>query len=172
MAVSELVIKDLSGPCAGLVYEVNPVAGATGYTWTLPTDWKMVSGQGTNRIMVTAGTAPGDISVTATNGVCSSNRTSIQPNAAVAGASLVIPNVFSPNNDGDNDTWVIEHLENFTDNELTILNRWGNEVYKAKSYKNTWNGSSLTEGTYFYLLKVKVCDGTDRMYKGYLTLVR
>ncbi|MFT7333024.1 MAG: gliding motility-associated-like protein, partial [Sphingobacteriales bacterium] len=74
---------------------------------------------------------------------------------------LNLPNGFSPNNDGMNDTWVIDGLENFPDNELVIFNRWGNQVFSAKGYKNDWNGVSngkftlgigLPVGTYFYAL--------------------
>jgi len=77
---------------------------------------------------------------------------------------LTIYNLFSPNNDGTNDTFVIENIENF-DNELSIYNRWGNIVFKATNYQNDWDGTSnagtvfrrdqrLPAGTYYYTIKV------------------
>ena len=47
-------------------------------------------------------------------------------------APLTIVNTFSPNGDGINDIWVIKNIELYPDNELTVINRWGNEVYSCK----------------------------------------
>ena len=74
-------------------------------------------------------------------------------------------NLFSPNDDGVNDTFVIEGIEAFP-NQLKIFNRWGNTVYSAKNYQNNWNGvantnrslnegDKLPPGTYFYSLEIK-----------------
>jgi len=84
---------------------------------------------------------------------------------------LEFKNVFSPNNDGINDTWVINNLEYYPENELVILNRWGNEVYSQKSYTNNWDGTQLSEGTYFYVLNVQMCNETKK-FTGYITVVR
>ncbi len=76
--------------------------------------------------------------------------------------SLFIPNGFSPNNDGVNDVFEIIGLDNFPNNELLILNRWGDAVYQAAPYNNDWDGTSnmgiggsgrLTDGTYFFVFK-------------------
>lgn len=85
---------------------------------------------------------------------------------------LVISNVFTPNGDGVNDTFVIPGLETYSDTELTIINRWGNVVYQKTNYKNDWDGSGLVEGTYFYVLRAKNKAGVWDTYKGYLTLLR
>ena len=71
----------------------------------------------------------------------------------VAGVQLT--NVFTPNGDGKNDTFVIVGLENFDNADLAVYNRWGNEVYRNSNYKNTWDGDGLNDGTYYYILKVK-----------------
>ncbi|EDP96726.1 T9SS C-terminal target domain-containing protein [Kordia algicida OT-1] len=80
---------------------------------------------------------------------------------------LAIPNGFSPNGDMINDVWEIACLDNFTDNELVIFNRFGTIVYKTRNYTNDWNGQSnqnvvlignddiLPVGTYFYILKLQ-----------------
>ena len=41
----------------------------------------------------------------------------------------------------------------------------------VKGYQNNWDGSNLSDGTYFYYLKVNMCD-EDNSYKGYVTIVR
>lgn len=80
---------------------------------------------------------------------------------------LEIPSGFSPNDDTINDVWKITCLDNYTDNELTIFNRWGTIIYKVKNYANDWDGTSnqgmvifknndrLPVGTYFYVLKLQ-----------------
>jgi gliding motility-associated-like protein len=165
-------IRDLSTPCVGLSYEVDPVPGATTYTWTVPAGWSIVSGQGTPRITVTAGMGNGDISVVASNGGCTDGPVYYTPNPTFANSELHFPNVFSPNNDGTHDKWEIRNILNYPDNEVTIINRWGNQVYHSKTYKNNWDGDNLSEGTYFYIVRVKLCDGQDKMFKGYVMIVR
>lgn len=80
---------------------------------------------------------------------------------------LEVPSGFSPNDDGTNDVWEIACLDNYTDNELTIFNRWGTIIYKTRNYQNDWNGTAnqgtvifkknqhLPVGTYFYVLKLE-----------------
>jgi gliding motility-associated-like protein len=93
--------------------------------------------------------------------------------SSVSATNLFIPNVFTPNGDGKNDTFEIRGLNLFSENELKIISRWGNEVYKATNYKNDWTGEGLNEGTYYYLLRVKENSGAQwQMFKGYITLIR
>lgn len=92
---------------------------------------------------------------------------------AVSGTSLNIPNLFTPNGDGTNDTFEIRGLDLFAENDISIVNRWGNEVFKQENYKNNWNGDGLNEGTYFYILKVKETSTSDwQVFKGWVTLIR
>ncbi|WP_169306843.1 gliding motility-associated C-terminal domain-containing protein [Pedobacter polaris] len=90
----------------------------------------------------------------------------------VAG-SLVIPNLFTPNGDGTNDVFEIRGLEHFAANDLLVVNRWGNEVFKQTNYKNTWAGEGLNEGTYFYVIRVKENQNSEwQVFKGYITLMK
>lgn len=91
-------------------------------------------------------------------------------NKSIAG--IIIPNVFTPNGDGLNDTFEIPGLELFEANELTIVNRWGGTVYDKKGYKNDWAATGLNEGTYYYLLKVKTAEDKWQVYKGFVTILR
>src|SRR5690606_17644868 len=54
----------------------------------------------------------------------------------VVPSALRIPNVFTPNGDGRNDRFEIEGTEGFDRIELTVVNRWGNEVYRSTDYGN------------------------------------
>jgi len=85
---------------------------------------------------------------------------------------LIVPNVFTPNGDGINDTFAIPGLDTYSQNEIVIINRWGNNVYEKKNYQNDWTGNGLVEGTYFYVLRVFNIAGEWDTYKGYVTLIR
>lgn len=88
-----------------------------------------------------------------------------------------VPDVITPNNDGINDFLVINCLENYPDNELTIYSRWGEIVYQAFGYTNNWDGyaeknkSKLPDGTYVFILKVNIA-GEEKTINGSLTIVR
>jgi gliding motility-associated-like protein/uncharacterized repeat protein (TIGR01451 family) len=84
-----------------------------------------------------------------------------------------IPSLFSPNGDGVNDEFVIKDLGDYAQNELIVINRWGNEVYRQADYKNSWSGTGLNEGTYFYIVRLKKSNGESWVIrKGYVTLIR
>jgi gliding motility-associated-like protein len=84
-----------------------------------------------------------------------------------------IPNVFSPNEDNENDVFTIRFLFDRPKKELTVYNRWGLVVYESTSYTNNWdgkhtNGNLLAEGVYFYVLDI----GEKENKTGSVTLFR
>ncbi|MCX2496321.1 gliding motility-associated C-terminal domain-containing protein, partial [Pedobacter sp. PF22-3] len=103
-----------------------------------------------------------------------SNNNLMKANAAmITGSDLLIPNLFTPNGDGINDTFEINGLAEFAENDITIVNRWGNEVFRAKGYQNNWTGEGLNEGTYYYLLRARKGGSSEwKVFKGYITLIR
>ncbi|WMN10943.1 HYR domain-containing protein [Marivirga salinae] len=89
---------------------------------------------------------------------------------------------FSPDNDGINEIWKIEGIEEYRNNEVVIYNRWGNIVFAIKGYDNQYNvfdgnanrntslgGGQLPEGTYFY--KIRFAEGHSDL-EGFLVLKR
>ena len=83
---------------------------------------------------------------------------------------LKIPNIFTPNGDGQNDYFQIGYdtgepindlNKYFLSTKLVIFNRWGRTVYESKDYKNDWDGGNLPDGTYFYVLE---CKGYTKNY--------
>ncbi|MGY0034551.1 DUF7507 domain-containing protein [Pedobacter sp. NJ-S-72] len=82
-----------------------------------------------------------------------SNRAEV--NIKVIPIELFIPNTITPNGDGKNDTFKIIGRESFDGIELLVFNRWGNEVYKNGNYLDEWDGSGLTDGTYYYIITLK-----------------
>ncbi len=69
---------------------------------------------------------------------------------------LDVPNVFSPNGDGTNDTWHIKNIEGYPACGVEVFNRWGSRVFYTKNYTAEWNGSfnghPLPAGTYYYII--------------------
>ncbi|MBV6403869.1 MAG: choice-of-anchor L domain-containing protein [Flavobacteriales bacterium] len=84
-----------------------------------------------------------------------------------SGCQIVIPNVFSPNGDGDNDTFYIDGIQG-TNNKVRIFNRWGQVVFEANNYRNTWDGRNVPDGTYFYEV---VVEGGEGPFTGHLTIL-
>lgn len=68
-------------------------------------------------------------------------------------SEVIIPNVITPNGDGENDKFVILGLRD-RDNEVQIWDRWGKEVYKASNYQNNFGAGDLSDGVYFYWIRV------------------
>ncbi len=81
---------------------------------------------------------------------------------------ILIPNVFSPNNDGINDLLVIENVQYYR-NHLAIYNRWGQLVFEATDYQNNWRALDVADGTYFYLL---LLTESDEEFTGHVTILR
>jgi gliding motility-associated-like protein len=93
-------------------------------------------------------------------------------------ASLFVPNCFTPNQDGYNDTFmpVSQNLDEFN---MLIFNRWGELLYETDNPENGWNGKVNGKicpiGTYFYLVKYTTeCSSgmeKDGTLKGSVTLL-
>lgn len=84
-----------------------------------------------------------------------------------------VPNAFSPNDDGQNDTWQIPNIEDYPDCKVIIFNRWGNQVFSSKGYREPWdgthNGRPLPPGTYYYTLRL---DNKQELVKGSVVIIR
>lgn len=87
----------------------------------------------------------------------------------IEASNVFIPNTFTPNGDGTNDKFEIVGVEGYDQVRLTIVNRWGNEVYRNDSYNNEWNGSGLNEGTYYYIVTLRK-GTTDTVHKGWVLI--
>jgi gliding motility-associated-like protein len=62
-----------------------------------------------------------------------------------------IPNVFTPNNDDHNQTFMVD--EPLLGSRVSVFNRWGKLVYRSMNYQNDWNGSDLPSAVYYYLIQ-------------------
>jgi gliding motility-associated-like protein len=87
-----------------------------------------------------------------------------------------VPQGFSPDGDGKNETWFIKGLP--AGNKVTVFNRWGSKVFEQTEYSNTWNGfpnvsgalgsNKLPQGTYYYIIEFN--DKSIKPLNGFVVL--
>jgi gliding motility-associated-like protein len=89
--------------------------------------------------------------------------------------SIFIPDGFSPNGDGTNDTWVIDNIYLFPQCEVEVYNRWGELLFRSVGYGTPWDGrydgKELPVGTYYYIVKLNDPMFPD-VFTGPLTIMR
>lgn len=85
----------------------------------------------------------------------------------------LMPNAFTPNGDGINDTWEIKYLDSYPGCTVNIFNRYGHKVFTSIGYPAPWDGrdknSNLAAGVYYYIIDPK--NGRKAM-SGYITVIR
>lgn len=85
----------------------------------------------------------------------------------------VVPNTFTPNNDGTNDTWYIKYLDTYPDVTVDVFNRYGFRIFSSIGYPKPWdgtyNGQQLPVGTYYYIINPKL---GRSVISGSLTIIR
>ena len=85
-------------------------------------------------------------------------------------AGVYIPDAFTPNNDGQNDTWELKGLEEYPDAEVTVFDRWGQAVFYNKgSYQKPFDGNTLPTGSYAYVIR---SEPAGHVFRGKLLLIR
>jgi len=87
---------------------------------------------------------------------------------------LVIPNTFSPNNDGINDIFQAKTQLDIQV-ECTIFNRWGNIIHTSNNIHNLWNGQykgkDVPFGTYYYVIEYWI-NGIKKTKAGFIYVTR
>jgi gliding motility-associated-like protein len=85
----------------------------------------------------------------------------------------IVPNAFTPNGDGINDTWDIKYLTTYPNNTVNIFNRYGQKVFSSVGYAVPWdgtfNGAALPSGTYYYIIEPK---NGRKAISGSVTIIR
>jgi gliding motility-associated-like protein len=89
--------------------------------------------------------------------------------------NLYVPNAFSPNGDGNNDIFRVANLTFQNVQEFRVLNRWGQEIFNAgdnRGWNGTFKGKDQDPATYHYLIRVAYPDGSTKLFKGDVILIR
>ncbi|MGO4878609.1 putative Ig domain-containing protein [Pedobacter psychrotolerans] len=91
------------------------------------------------------------------------------------GNQIYIPNAFTPNNDGKNDTFLI-YGTTITSARMSVFTQWGQLIFQSDNMANGWDGTfkgiNQPIGVYVYMVEADFADGTSTMKKGTVTLIR
>ncbi|QEM12048.1 gliding motility-associated C-terminal domain-containing protein [Mucilaginibacter rubeus] len=146
-----------------------------------PTYQWYVNGQtvGTNSATFTSNTlADGDMVSCdmASGGMCIVNplvNSNVITVAVIVPEKIIVPNTFTPNGDGHNDTWYIPGLLSYTNCIVNIYNRYGAIMYRSVGYQHPWdgtaNGKTVPAGAYYYVIDTK---STSGKLSGEVTVLR
>ncbi|WP_229212573.1 T9SS type B sorting domain-containing protein [Dyadobacter soli] len=87
--------------------------------------------------------------------------------------SILIPDAFTPNKDGINETWELKGIEGYPKCRVTIYNRWGEVIFHSTGYQNAFDGTVAgalqMPGVYAY--KIRLTENSPEL-TGALTLIR
>lgn len=119
------------------------------------------------------GLAPGTYVVVITDANNFSYTDTITVEEENTNCGVVVYSGITPNGDNHNDQWLIDYIELYPDNSVTIFNRWGQRVWHAEHYNNqdiVWRGTNekeqpLPDATYYYVIKLE-----DKTLTGWVEL--
>ena len=92
----------------------------------------------------------------------------------VPAMSIYVPNTFTPNGDGLNDTFGVagEAIEEF---RMQVFNRWGQLVFESKNAMDRWDGTYMGEpvpmGTYVYKVTAATAKGGRQLKEGQVNVI-
>ncbi len=103
--------------------------------------------------------------------------TSVVPVTVIPNYDIFIPNAFTPNGDGQNDTWqLFGNMASMKQADVKVFNRWGEKVFESNDLNFQWDGTYKGEkvypGVYTYVAKfVWINNHSDNNYKGSITVL-
>jgi gliding motility-associated-like protein len=108
-------------------------------------------------------------------GCLSTYSLEVRINNIVTEIVKLVPNVITPNDDGKNDEWRLDFIDvYFPKAQITIFNRWGQQIFTSTGYSNAWDGSykgdPLPVGVYYYTIDLR--DNINPVIKGSVTLLK
>ncbi len=113
------------------------------------------------------------VTLIASNGLGCTDSFSMQYFRIIPDTAIHIPNSFSPNRDGINDTWVIPGLAGYPQAKVFVYDRYGQVVAKWEHSYRPWdgrfNGKDLPLATYYYIVQLR---REEKPIAGWLLLIR
>ncbi len=89
---------------------------------------------------------------------------------------ILIPNAFTPNDNGKNDFFRIANMsQRLLNVSIEVYDRWGELLFFENGntgWDGNYNNNKVPEGVYLYIIRVDCGDGTEKMYKGNISLIR
>jgi gliding motility-associated-like protein len=87
--------------------------------------------------------------------------------------TVSIPNAFSPNGDGINDTWEIRALESYPGCRISVFDRYGSQILQQTNYVKPWDGKinsqPIPAGAYYYIIDLNI---PGKVLQGSVTVIR
>ncbi|CAG5087235.1 DUF7948 domain-containing protein [Parvicella tangerina] len=120
------------------------------------------------------------VSMTAYDQVCNREGT-VSDTVKFVGeviSEALVPNVFTPNGDGDNDLLKIPGIDPTANFYMIIYNRWGRKVFESENNGTFWDGTvnggaDAADGVYFFEVRYKdVCTDEEKIETGHVNLIR
>ncbi|HBZ34236.1 MAG TPA: hypothetical protein DEO38_03945 [Bacteroidales bacterium] len=179
---SMTVTTAASGP-AEIEFRANPTPKALYYDWQIfyresSNDSTLLAQRSDENHRYTFSRAENEtpgryyIYASVSNDVCNSDTKVLS--VVIGTSDLQVPNVFTPNGDGQNDEFRIAY-QSLTEFQCVIFNRWGRKIYQwsdpTKGWDGTINGKDAAPGTYFYIIKARGTDGKKYKKAGDINLI-
>jgi len=143
---------------------ITPSSGATGLTHMVS---NLQPGQSVSIIVRAIGKTACELSANSAVVTASSDNP--------FGDNVYVPNAFTPNGDGKNDTF-LAYSNNMQKIMLSVYNQWGELIYrttdKSAGWDGTYKGHDQPVGVYVYYLEATMIDGHSVNKKGTVTLLR
>ncbi|MGY3214751.1 T9SS type B sorting domain-containing protein [Mucilaginibacter sp. HD30] len=143
---------DICGPAATPLRVVNPTKGK--YKLYSSANALVPLQENNTGIFIENVTANITYYISLEVGTCSSPRAKVSVH--LVGSGINIPNSFTPNGDGVNDSWDIANITEYPNATVKVLNRTGTEVFNSRGYHYPFTGKinnrNLPPGTYYYLI--------------------
>ncbi|MBC7696437.1 MAG: gliding motility-associated C-terminal domain-containing protein [Burkholderiales bacterium] len=161
-----------SGVKPVIVDFTNNSNGAINYSWNFGNGNSANTQTVSSQTYSVAGTYT--VYLTASNGSCTDTDFLIIT-VLNEEPTLIIPNVFTPNNDSVNDVFRVTGF-NIIEFNCTIVDRWGLQMYQWDTIKTGWdgksNGKEVPDGTYFYIIIAKDIDNREIKKQGAFSLFK
>ncbi len=163
----------LTGGTGDICFSDASTGGATSWIWDF-------NGLGTSTLQspcftvtsANSGTFCTELMVQSANGCADTTEVCVE----VGQSSYSIPNVFTPNEDGNNDAWIITN-EGMTALHCAIFDRWGALIYEWDGTTGNWDGRTKSgkdavDGVYYYVAELTDFTGLNYYEQGFLHLLR
>ncbi len=154
----------------GTSVTLTATASAGTYLWT------PASALTSTSTLITIANPSSDITYTLTVTNTFGCKASDDVAITVLGPCLDPSPVFTPNNDGNYDVWVVSQGSCVKQLKVDVYNRWGGLVYHSDDYRNNWNGTcknaALPDGTYYYVVSATLSTNKQVVLKGNVTIMR
>ena len=107
--------------------------------------------------------------------VMDENGCSVSAEIFIEFIDIEIPNFFTPDGDGNNDTWAPRNIDQYDNIFIKIYDRYGRTLYQFEGNEDDWDGqynlSDLPTGDYWYIIKLNGIED-EREFIGHFTLYR